>query len=192
MMDSRTAGLEPPPIDGETPERMVTSDAWGTMVHAWMEMDGLRAGADQAAAAVFLREKYGITDNTALSKWLVDLVTRLEETQPDLIRTLRSDEVRLHFEMPFAGVDKPFNGEKWFHAGRMDLLVEFPARKAFWVIDFKAGQKSPTSMDDLIPGASLAEYGPQLEAYRRSLTSAGCTIEKVALLFMRTGAWVAW
>lgn len=183
---------DPPPVDGETPEHKVTSDAWGTMVHAWMEKGGLKAGANQAAAEVFLRETYGLADNVALAKWLVKLVARLEETQSDLMRTLRSNEVRLHFEMPFAGVDEPFDGEKWFHAGRMDLLVEFPARKAFWVIDFKAGQKSPTSTDDLIPGASLAEYGPQLEAYRRSLTSAGHKIEKVALLFMRTGAWVAW
>lgn len=186
------ARLDPPSIDGETFEHKVTSDAWGTMVHAWMEMGGLRAGSDQAAATLFLRERYGIADNAELAQWLVDLVTQLERTQPELIRTLRSDEVKLHFEMPFAGVDEPLSGEKWFHAGRIDLLVEFPARKALWVIDFKAGQRNPENGKDLLKGAGLDEYIPQLEAYRRALTAAGWNVEKVGLLYVRSGAWVCW
>jgi hypothetical protein len=100
----------------------------------------------------------------------------------------------LHFEMPFAGVSASLPNAPWYHAGRMDLMVTWPGRRA-WVIDFKAGSKSPTTRDNVaefVKMAGLDEYAPQLEAYRHALTAAGWTVEKVGLLFMRAGAWVGW
>jgi ATP-dependent exoDNAse (exonuclease V) beta subunit len=182
--------LNPPRLAGETADREVESTDWGTLVHAWMEFGGLDAGADLALAVRFLSDKYSMV-HPDLAQWLLDMVHQLEQTQPDLVAMLRSSEPTLHFEMPFAGVNNTFPTAPWFHAGRMDLLVTWPGRRA-WVIDFKAGHKSPTSREDLVKGASLAEYVPQLEAYRSALTAAGWTVEKVGILFVRTGAWLAW
>jgi ATP-dependent exoDNAse (exonuclease V) beta subunit len=189
--------IAPPTIKGETADSKVEDASWGTLVHHWMEFGGLNEGADLAMATRFLSEKYDMV-HPELAEWLVKLVRNLESKQSDLITTLRSPEVTLHHEMPFAGVNATVAGDPWFHAGRIDLLVTWPDRRA-WVIDFKAGSLYPASREDLIQdrklgehGPKLNEHGPQLEAYRQALTSAGWNVEKVGLLFMRTGTWVGW
>lgn len=183
----------PPPVPGEGNGRSVSDADWGTLVHAWMEFSTLRPDADLALAGRFLAQKYGM-ELPALADWLVKILRQLDQTQPELLAALRSDGATLHFEMPFAGVSASLPNAPWYHAGRMDLMVTWPGRRA-WVIDFKAGSKSPAGNKDdaaFVKMAGLEEYAPQLEAYRHTLTAAGWTVEKVGLLFMRTGAWVGW
>jgi ATP-dependent exoDNAse (exonuclease V) beta subunit len=184
--------LDPPAPEGRHGEGEVDDSSWGTLVHGWLEHGGLQPAADVAQAARYLAQVYG-SDDPRLADWLVRLVRdRLEPQQPELLATLRGLEpTQLHFELPFAGTSGGPAGAPWFHAGRMDLVVTWPDRRA-WVIDFKAGRKSPTSKADVLSAASLPEYGPQLEAYRSALTAAGWTVERVGLLFVRTGAWVEW
>ena len=184
------APSHPPPIPGEDDDRRVSDTDWGTLVHAWMEFSEMRSSADVALAEQFLAEEYGM-EHTALAQWLVSILQQLDETQPEMMAALRSDEATVHFEMLFVGVNDALPDAPWYHAGRIDLMVTWPGRRA-WVIDFKAGPKGPTTSDDLVKEAKLADYGPQLEAYQRSLTAAGWNVEKVGLLFMRSGALVGW
>jgi len=72
--------------------------------------------------------------------------------------------------MPFAGVNSSTPDSPWFHAGRMDLLVTFPGKRAV-VVDFKAGGRDPEPGSDLKKSAGPEEYMPQLEAYRNLSTS---------------------
>ncbi len=182
--------LPPPTLAEMAGYDTISDSAWGNLVHSWMEYTGLRPGADVAAARAFLESRYGIHDD-ALAGWLAAILDQLELRQPDLLARLRSPEATLHFEMPFAGVNSSTPDSPWFHAGRMDLLVTFPGKRAI-VVDFKAGKRNPVPGANLVKSAGLNEYMPQLEAYRQSLTAAGWTIEKVGLLYMCSATWLSW
>ncbi|HPV04886.1 MAG TPA: UvrD-helicase domain-containing protein [Myxococcota bacterium] len=182
--------LHPPKLDEMAGDDPISDSAWGNLVHSWMESTGLRPGADVGAARAFLESRYGIHDD-ALAGWLAAILERLELHQPELLARLRSPEATLHFEMPFAGVNTSTPDSPWFHAGRMDLLVTFPGKRAI-VVDFKAGRRNPVPGANFVKSAGLDEYMPQLEAYRQSLTAAGWTIETVGLLYMRSATWLSW
>ena len=182
------ARIEPPDLtDAAGEKREIESAAWGTLVHGWLEHTGLapeRATDDEAAA--YLRDVYRL-ENAALAAWLLRISASLEERRPELLARLR-DASMLDFEVPFVGVDH--TDDPRLHAGSIDLLARWPDKRC-WVIDFKAGQRSPTR-DNPVASGKLDEYVPQLEAYRRSLVRMGWTVERTGILYVRTGAFLWW
>ena len=95
---------------------------------------------------------------------------------------------RLFFEYPLLGVGGA--EDDLLLGGRIDLLVA--RKKGLYVIDFKAGDKSPTTAGDLVERASLKTYGPQLDSYRGALGRMGHRVLQTSLWFVRTGAQVSW
>jgi ATP-dependent exoDNAse (exonuclease V) beta subunit len=166
---------------------------WGTVAHGWFAASRLAAAPSTEAARAYIDglDLAPGLDQAAAAQWLVDLSANLARQRADLLAQLASPDATLRFEHPFVGVDETDPADRRLHAGRMDLLVTWPGQRA-WVIDFKVGEHGPTARETLAGGANLRQYAPQLEAYRRSLERMGWKVEKVGLLFGRTGAWVGW
>lgn len=160
---------------------------WGELAHGWLARWRFRGPADPAVARAWLSEAWQL-DAPAIAAWLVSVSRGLESAGGPLWDLVTHPKAKLWFEHPFVGVAG--RRDDVLVSGRMDLLVQLGGKLT--VIDFKAGAKAPTGWDDLVEGASLRTYGPQLEAYRSALLTAGHEVDRVALWFVRTGTSVFW
>jgi ATP-dependent helicase/nuclease subunit A len=166
----------------------VEETRWGDLVHSWLQSGGLEADVPVERCSAWLEREYALEDQE-LADWLIRLSRSLEVQQPDIVRAIRSQGARILFEFPFIGVGGSESDR--LHAGRMDLVVAWPDRRACWIIDFKAGRHGPTIKEKAKSG-HLKTYGPQIEAYRQSLTRAGWTVERAGLWYVRQGTWLGW
>ncbi len=124
-----------------------------------------------------------------ISQWLAAISQRLETARGPLWNHVTDPKSKLHFEYPIVGRGGP--ADDLLLRRRIDLLVSRPRNRVI-VVDFKAGGKSPNSLVDVLSGASLQTYGPQLDSYRDALDRMGPKVDAVALWFVRTGAVVMW
>lgn len=175
------------PVD--PPEHLdLHATTWGELAHGWFARWRFSDEPSPEEAAAWLREAWRVDDPFVVD-WLIGISRQVARTGGPLWERVRDPKARLHFELPFVGVGRA-GGLDLLLSGRIDLLVELGRRLV--VVDFKAGGRHPTGHADLIDGASLRTYGPQLEAYRTALERMGREVEAVALWFVRTGTSVHW
>jgi ATP-dependent exoDNAse (exonuclease V) beta subunit len=155
----------------------------GDLVHGWFASWKLQGQAREADAAAYLEAEWALAD-PQMATWLLQISTRATESR--LWPILTHPDTRLAFEHPLVGR----LGRSRVVAGRADLLAQ--TRQGLWVVDFKAGSRSPRDSKDLLHGAGLETYAAQLEAYRAALQAAGQPVAAVVLWFVRTGAVVSW
>lgn len=166
----------------------LTPADWGTLAHGWFARWRFDGPARPDAIGAWLAEEWG-ADDPDVRTWLAAISTRIREVRGPVWEIVKSVPDRdLHFEYPVVGVGGP--EDRLLLSGRMDLLVVRP--KGVVIVDFKAGDKSPTGLHDLEERASLGTYGPQLDSYRTALQRMGMKVDAVALWFVRTGASVVW
>ncbi len=181
-----TPGTEdqPPPRDHH-PD--LTPADWGTLAHGWFAAWRFEGPVNTERIDDWLASEWGGRD-AHIARWLGGVSTRLRDRGGPMWNLVTDDKSRLWFEYPLVGRGGP--QDDLLLSGRIDLLVARPGGVV--VVDFKAGDKSPTDLDDLIDGASLKTYGPQLDSYRDALGTMGLSVEAVALWYVRTGASVMW
>lgn len=160
---------------------------WGELAHGWLAHWGFRADPSPEQALHWLRDAWAL-DAPDVAAWLVAISHTLARVQGPLWERVTDPKAKLRFEHPFVGVAG--RKDDVILSGRIDLMVH-RGRKTT-VIDFKAGGRSPTGVDDLIDQGGLRTYGPQLEAYRAALITAGFEVDDVALWFVRTGTQLIW
>jgi ATP-dependent exoDNAse (exonuclease V) beta subunit len=183
-------GFRPGGPDHAPPEAVqpdFTPAEWGTLAHGWFAAWGFRGEPTPARISAYLTTEWG-RDDPAVNAWLAAVSGALEGRQGSTWSLVTDPASRLLFEYPLVGIGGP--RDDLLLSGRIDLLVL--RRQGAVVVDFKAGGNSPTSFDDLVSGASLKTYGPQLEAYRGALERMGVRVLATTLWFVRTGAEVSW
>jgi ATP-dependent exoDNAse (exonuclease V) beta subunit len=168
----------------EPPRREVAGHDWGTLVHIWMATWRFVSDPSLQLAQQTVHTCWGHRDDE-VAAWLLRISDSLARRGGWLWELVTAPEARLAFEWPVTGV----HGDLYL-SGRADLLVWSGGEVT--VVDFKAGEKCPTSPEDLADQASLTSYGPQLSAYRDLLEQAGFQVHVVCLWFVRTGATVRW
>ncbi|MCB9678760.1 MAG: UvrD-helicase domain-containing protein [Alphaproteobacteria bacterium] len=178
-------GGDIPPPGADHPD--LSPADWGTLAHGWFAAWRFDGPAPQARIAAWLGEEWGAPD-PAIASWLAAVSTRLREQKGQLWDIVTDPSSKLWFEYPLVG--RGGADDNLLLSGRIDLLVQRP--KGVVVVDFKAGTKSPRGLDDLIEGASLRTYGPQLASYADALERMGTRVEHLALWYVRTGASVMW
>ena len=175
--------LDPPEFEGMGP-----SD-WGALAHQWFAQWGFRGSPDPIAAGQLAAEWLG-KPTPAVRDWLVDLANRLAAQEGPMWQLVTSASVRLHFELPMIGLGEQV-GTPVLLSGRTDLLIEDKGQR-LTIVDFKAGERSPTGFQDVAEAASLKTYAPQLESYAEAYRRMGFNVSAVALWFVRTGTSVVW
>ncbi|MEZ4319623.1 MAG: UvrD-helicase domain-containing protein [Myxococcota bacterium] len=178
-------GGDVPPPRAKHPD--LTPAEWGTLAHGWFAAWRFDGPAPTGRISAWLAEEWGAADPD-IASWLAAISTRLREEKGPLWSIVTDARSKLYFEYPIVGRGGP--RDDLLLSGRIDLLVVRP--KGVVVVDFKAGDKSPRALDQLVEGASLRTYGPQLDSYRDALERMGTKVEAVALWYVRTGATVMW
>lgn len=178
-------GADLPPPKAGRPD--FTPADWGTLAHGWFAAWGFRGAPDDAAVQAYLVSEWG-ADDPEIRAWLQAVSARMQGERGSLWELVTDPDSRLFFEYPLLGVGGA--DDDLLLGGRIDLLVA--RKKGLYVVDFKAGDKSPTSLADLEERASLKTYGPQLDSYRIALEKLGHRVLQTSLWFVRTGAQVSW
>jgi ATP-dependent exoDNAse (exonuclease V) beta subunit len=177
----------------------VKASNWGTLVHGWFEQWRFDGPPDKIAIESYLK-KYWEEERAPVVDFLLEVSTSMaSHPESALWQLVTSSGARLHFEWPFIGEGAAVSlrtGEgKYLLTGSIDLLLQ-TSDSRWLIIDFKAGNSSPTTLDHLARDAHLKTYGPQLEGYRSAvngaLAASGAKVEKVGLWFVRTGAGLLW
>ncbi len=157
---------------------------WGTLVHGWLAAWRFRPDPREADVGAWLKAEMG-GDDPAIRSWLLAISARMASRSTPLWDLVTTAGAGLRFEYPLVGTQ-----DELLLTGRIDLLVELP--QGVVVVDFKAGDRSPRSTDDIVDAGGLRTYGPQLEAYRSALERAGHRVLETALWFVRTDAQLRW
>lgn len=178
-------GADVPPPKASRPD--FSPADWGTLAHGWFAAWGFRSPPDDAAVQAYLEHEWG-ADQADVRSWLLAISARMQGERGSLWELVTDPASRLFFEYPLLGVGGA--EDDLLLGGRIDLLVA--RKKGLYVIDFKAGDKSPTTAGDLVERASLKTYGPQLDSYRGALGRMGHRVLQTSLWFVRTGAQVSW
>jgi len=186
---------------------------FGTMAHDFFAAWRFKGAPSKDLVQTFLKDGYGEAPDDLVS-WLQGLsAAMMGHPSHPLWQLVTRPDVELYFELPMVGVATLGRDPDASHlllSGRTDCLVRDVKKKAWTVVDFKAGSKgvladpaSPSDIDALVEklkNAGLKTYGPQLEAYREALNGAlaqhpvfeGETIEHVALWYVRQGSSLCW
>ncbi|NCG19512.1 MAG: UvrD-helicase domain-containing protein [Rhodobacterales bacterium] len=165
----------------------LSAAVWGDIAHGWLAEWGF-SGEPTATDAVDWLTTHWRCEDVTIAAWLVALSLNLRATGGPLWDLVSDPSAQLFFEHPLVGVAG--ENDSLLVSGRIDLFAVRGAQSV--VIDFKAGANVPHNADDLILGASLHTYGPQLDAYRAALQRTGVQLDYVALWFVRTGSSVRW
>ncbi|MBT3218097.1 MAG: UvrD-helicase domain-containing protein, partial [Proteobacteria bacterium] len=171
--------IHPPLVPG------VTDADWGTVAHGWMAWWRFAGAPDISEIQDYLRSEWQ-SGSDSIAEWLLAFSQQLETTKSPLWLEATDRSTRLMFERPIIGVGL----NNMLLSGRIDLLIQRGQRLT--IVDFKAGEHSPTKVSNIETQANLRTYGPQLEAYRECLENAGYKVDKVGLWFLRTGTTVVW
>jgi ATP-dependent helicase/nuclease subunit A len=157
---------------------------WGTLAHGWVAAWAFEGPPSPDRVAAWLREDRGEAP-PAVVDWLVGISLRMRGSPLWAIAT--HPKARRQFELGLVALDPDHRA---LLSGRVDLLVTRGAEA--WVIDFKAGGRSPARPSEVLAMGGLDTYAPQLEAYRRALGRTGVEVTTLAIWYLRTGAAVWW
>lgn len=213
----QTGGACVPRLTG-APWDDVRENHWGTLVHAVFAQFGFAAPPEPEALAQWLAATRTET-RPEVAAWLLQVAESVHAHPQVSVRQLvLKPGVELYFELPLVGIGHVASrpDKRLLLVGRTDLLVRDPTappEQRWTVVDFKAGSKFPstaadpasscaeeTQCADLVDGASLKTYAPQLEAYRAAVDHALARttawrnerVGNVSLWFVRAAAVVSW
>ena len=161
---------------------------WGQIAHGWFAHWQFRVPPQPSQISDWLVDEWGAAP-FEVADWLQRVSQSMADRGGPMWALVTDPQAKLHFEYPLVGVGRG-RDRALLLSGRIDLLVE--RKRTLTVVDFKAGNRSPTGWNDLETEASLKTYGPQLDAYRDTLSNMGQHVDQVALWFVRTGTSVRW